>query len=216
MLFLKNINLIKKIVFCLSLAILSGCFSTTTATRTKRYYYKPTKTSHAKYKGHYKIGSKYKVNGRTYKPYKYSRYRKVGVASWYGSKDGFHGKKTANGDVFNKHMLTAAHPTLPLPCMVRVTNLKNKKSVILMVNDRGPFRKNRILDASERAASMLGYRHHGTARVKVEYLHDETKALLWKLSLPSRHGARPHAKMKDHRCSVACYLDRVNRKKARL
>lgn len=174
------------------------------------------KTERGKYTGHFKVGAKYKRKGKTYKPYKYTKYRKVGMASWYGSKDGFHGKKTANGDIFSKHMLTAAHPTLPLPSIVRVTNLKNKKSILVMVNDRGPFRKNRILDASERAATLLGYKKSGVAKVRVEYLHNETKALLWKLSLSSRHGARPHSKMKDQSCSVSCYLNKLNRKHARL
>lgn len=205
----------KKALFILLAFILSGCGTTTQNQRSYTRKHRP-QAHQTKYPGHYKVGSKYRQKGKTYRPYKYKRYRKVGVASWYGSVDGFHGKKTANGDVFNKHMLTAAHPTLPLPSMVRVTNLKNKKSVIVMVNDRGPFRKNRILDASERAATMLGFKKHGTARVKVEYLHDETKALLWKLSLPAKHGAKPHGKIKDHTCSVACYLDRVNRKKGRL
>lgn len=190
---------------------LSGCFSGGSSNH--QYKRKHFSQRHsAKYIGHYKVGSKYKSKGKTYRPKKVTKYRRTGYASWYGSKDGFHGKKTANGDIFNKYMLTAAHPTLPMPSIVRVTNLENRRSIILMVNDRGPFRKNRILDASETAASLLGYRNKGFAKVRVEYLHDETKALLWKLSLKPKHGSRPHGKMKDHRCSVDCYLNKLNKK----
>jgi rare lipoprotein A len=95
-------------------------------------------------------------------------YAKVGAASWYG--DAFHGRLTANGEVYDMTHLTAAHPTMPLPSYARVTNTKNGASVIVRVNDRGPFAHNRIIDLSKRAADLLDYRHAGVAKVKVEYV----------------------------------------------
>lgn len=133
------------------------------------------------YVGEYKVGKEYKVFGVTYSPQKYENFEEVGVASWYG--DDFHGKKTANGEIYHKGDMTAAHPTLPLPSMVRITNLGNGKSVIVRVNDRGPFSKKRIIDVSERAATELGFRNLGTANVKLEYLKEETEEMLKKLGL---------------------------------
>ncbi len=166
-----------------------------------------------KYTGHYKIGPAYQKNGEEYVPSHNVKYVKTGLASWYGTKGGFHGKKTANGDRYNKNMLTAAHPTLPLPSMIKVTNLKNNKSLILMVNDRGPFKKNRILDVSEKAADILGFKHHGITKVNVEYLSEETKDLLDKLALVPKHGSKSNSKMKNSQCSVDCYIKMVNKKK---
>ena len=94
----------------------------------------------------YKVGNKYKVKGKFYYPKKDMFYNKTGIASWYGPK--FHGKLTANGEIYNQNALTAAHKTLPLPSSVKVTNLKNNKSLILRINDRGPFVNNRIIDLS--------------------------------------------------------------------
>src|ERR1700677_1971829 len=96
------------------------------------------------YAGHYKVGEPYTVHKKTYTPKKAQKYAEVGMCSWYGSKQ-FHGKKTANGDTYNKNMLTAAHPSLPMPSLVEVTNVENNKSLVVMVNDRGPFKKNRII-----------------------------------------------------------------------
>ncbi len=166
-----------------------------------------------KYNGHYKIGPVYKKNGEKYVPTHNIKYIKTGLASWYGTKGGFHGKKTANGDMYNKNMLTAAHPTLPLPSMIKVTNLKNNKSLILMVNDRGPFKKSRILDVSEKAADLLGFKKHGITKVNVEYLSDETKDLLDKLTLTPKHGSKAKGKMKNQKCSVDCYIKMVNKLK---
>jgi len=114
------------------------------------------------------VGKPYKVKGRWYKPREDAGYRKVGMASWYG--DAFHGRLTANGEIYDMTHLTAAHPTMPLPSYARVTNLKNNSSVIVRVNDRGPFASDRIIDLSHRAADMLDYTHSGTAQVKVEYI----------------------------------------------
>nr|WP_304504350.1 septal ring lytic transglycosylase RlpA family protein [Afifella sp. IM 167] len=115
-----------------------------------------------------KLGKAYKVAGRVYKPRHNDAYAATGLASWYG--DAFDGKLTANGEIFDMAMLTAAHPTLPLPSYVRVTNLDNDRSVIVRVNDRGPFHSNRLIDVSKRAADMLDFKHAGTANVKVEYV----------------------------------------------
>lgn len=109
----------------------------------------------------------YTVFGQTYYPISDARnYRATGIASWYGTK--FHGQATANGEAYDLYGMTAAHKTLPLPSYVRVTNLENGRTVILRVNDRGPFYSDRIIDLSFAAAKKLGYAESGTARVKVE------------------------------------------------
>ncbi len=109
----------------------------------------------------------YTVLGKTYYPIQDARnYQAVGTASWYGTK--FHGQHTANGETYDLYGMSAAHKTLPLPSYVRVTNLDNHRSVILRVNDRGPFYSDRIIDLSFAAAKKLGYAESGTARVKVE------------------------------------------------
>ena len=118
--------------------------------------------------GRQKIGSPYEVNGVWYTPRADPDYDEEGVASWYGEP--FHGRRTASGEVYDMNALTAAHPTLPLPTRVRVTNLENGRSVVLRINDRGPFVGGRILDASRRAAQALGFYRQGTARVRVENL----------------------------------------------
>ena len=118
--------------------------------------------------GHYKIGRPYQVANKWYRPRKNTKYDRVGVASWYG--DLFHGRKTANGEVFDMDALTAAHPTLPLPVLVRVTNLENNRSLVVRVNDRGPYRHNRIIDLSRKTAQLLGFKKKGTAKVRVKYL----------------------------------------------
>ncbi|MEJ2125642.1 MAG: septal ring lytic transglycosylase RlpA family protein, partial [Alphaproteobacteria bacterium] len=118
--------------------------------------------------GRYKLGSPYRIKGKTYVPKKISHYDRTGVASWYG-KD-FHGRYTANGEVYNMEALTAAHTTLPLPCYVRVTNLKNGRSLVLRVNDRGPYAHNRLIDLSWAAASLLDIERAGTGHVRVKYL----------------------------------------------
>ena len=123
----------------------------------------------------YKVGNPYQVGNRWYKPKEDPYYDEVGEASWYGP--GFHGHKTADGEEFDKYDLTAAHRTLPMPSMVRVTNLENGKSAILRVNDRGPFAKKRIIDVSKKAADVLGFAMKGMTRVRVQFLPEETAAL---------------------------------------
>lgn len=120
-----------------------------------------------------KIGKPYSIAGQWYKPEQDDSYDKTGMASWYGP--GFHGKKTANGEVYNQYDFTAAHPTLPMPSFLRVTNMQNGKQVVVRVNDRGPFHSNRILDLSKAAAEKIGLISTGTARVRVQYLPEETQ-----------------------------------------
>ena len=118
--------------------------------------------------GTYRIGKPYTVAGRVYVPEENVSYREEGMASWYG--DDFHGRLTANGEVFDMASLSAAHPTLPMPCYARVTNLGNGKSLIVRVNDRGPYAGNRLIDVSNRAAELLEFKNTGVARVRVEYV----------------------------------------------
>ena len=118
--------------------------------------------------GVYRVGAPYVVAGRTYVPQEDSHYSDVGLASWYG--DDFHGRYTANGEIFDMNAITAAHPTLPLPCYVRVTNLRNQRSIVVRVNDRGPYVGNRVIDLSVRTAKLLGFYGEGVAKVKVEYV----------------------------------------------
>ncbi len=118
--------------------------------------------------GTYRVGKPYTVAGRIYVPEEDVNYREEGLASWYG--DDFHGRLTANGEIFDMDSLTAAHPTLPMPCYARVTNLSNGKSLIVRVNDRGPYHGNRLIDVSNKAAELLDFKGNGVARVRVEYV----------------------------------------------
>lgn len=118
--------------------------------------------------GRYQVGDPYKVKGKWYRPKVDAEYKKVGSASWYGSA--FNGRMTANGEIYDMMRLTAAHPTMPLPSYARVTNLENGSSVIVRVNDRGPFEYGRIIDLSKRAAQLLDYQHTGVANVEVAYV----------------------------------------------
>ena len=118
--------------------------------------------------GTYRVGKPYVVAGRVYVPEEDANYREEGLASWYG--DDFHGRLTANGEVFDMDALTAAHPTLPMPCYARVTNLSNGRSLIVRVNDRGPYHGNRVIDVSNKAAELLEFKGNGVARVRVEYV----------------------------------------------
>ena len=118
--------------------------------------------------GTYRVGKPYTVGGRVYVPEEDVNYAQEGMASWYG--DDFHGRLTANGEVFDMGSLTAAHPTLPMPSYARVTNLSNGKSLIVRVNDRGPYHGNRLIDVSNKAAELLEFKGNGVARVRVEYV----------------------------------------------
>ncbi len=117
---------------------------------------------------HQKVGRSYTVAGRTYRPQRDDNYDETGIASWYGPN--FHGRPTANGEVFDQHTMTAAHTTLPIPSIAEVTNLENGRSVIVRINDRGPFVDNRLIDLSRAAATELDYIGAGLAHVRVRYL----------------------------------------------
>jgi rare lipoprotein A len=118
--------------------------------------------------GVYRVGKPYTVAGHVYTPEEDVNYSAVGLASWYG--DDFHGRYTANGEIFDENAISAAHPTMPLPSYARVTNLSNHKSIVVRVNDRGPYVGNRVMDLSVKTAKLLGFYSNGVAKVKVEYI----------------------------------------------
>lgn len=145
--------------------------------------------------GVYRVGKPYVVAGRTYVPEYDPHYSAVGMASWYG--DDFHGRYTANGEIFDMASISAAHPTMPLPSYARVTNLRNHRSIIVRVNDRGPYAHNRLIDVSVRTAKLLGFYGHGLAKVKVEYVGraplagSDDRKLLATLRTPDEPGQSP-------------------------
>lgn len=159
------------ICLCVASVALSGCSEIELGSHLYKKYSRPeTQTQ-----GNFKVGKPYSVAGRTYYPTETYDYVETGIASWYGP--GFHAKKTASGEKYDQNELTAAHRTLQMPSLVRVTNLDNGRSVVVRVNDRGPFAKGRIIDVSGKAANLLGMVGTGTARVKLELLANESRAL---------------------------------------
>lgn len=142
--------------------------------------------------GRYQVGKPYTVRGKVYTPAEDPDYVATGEASWYGAD--FHGRRTANGEIFSANAITGAHPTLPLPSYVRVTNRENGRSVIVRVNDRGPYMPGRIMDLSYRAAAMLGYVNNGHAQIQAEYVGpaplegDDTRMLVASYSGPADFG----------------------------
>ncbi len=141
-----------------------------------------------------KIGKPYVIAGKKYYPHYDENYDEVGQASWYGP--GFHGRMTASGEKYNQHGLTAAHTTLPMPSLVKVTRLDNGKSVVVRVNDRGPYESGRILDLSHESATQLGLVGVGVAKVRVQYLSEDTEKYIDELGLnrPQGWGGRSFAK----------------------
>lgn len=137
----------------------------------------------------FKIGKPYQAMGKWYTPAESYSYDETGIASWYGP--GFHGKRTANGEPYDAYSMTAAHPTLQLPCVARVTNLDNGRSVIVRVNDRGPFKRGRVMDVSKRAAELLGMIGAGTAKVRVQVLDRESRIV----ADAARQGLPPKTQM---------------------
>ena len=160
-------------LFLVSLLVLEGCGGRETPS--------PTRAT----------SRPYKIKGRWYYPQKHYELSQVGMASYYGGRDKTHGLPTATGDRFCMYSMTAAHKTLPLPCIVKVTNLSNGRSVILKVNDRGPFKYNRIIDVSVRAAKRLGFYKQGIARVRVTTLVNRSLALRENRSHRHRLRTRP-------------------------
>ena len=124
---------------------------------------------------HYKVGNPYQIAGIWYYPERDLRYDKTGIASWYG--DQFAGKLTANGEIFDPELVSAAHKTLPMPSVVRVTNLDNGKSLVVRINDRGPYVSGRIIDMSRAGARLLGFKDEGIARVRVQVLTEQSLKL---------------------------------------
>ena len=164
---------------CVALLV-AGCAETQLAIHAAKQIRRvpPAATAQPQYPSaqpQYKIGDPYRIDGVYYYPAVDYGYVETGIASWYGSK--FHGRKTANGEIFDMNTLTAAHRTLPLPSLVRIANLDNGRSLVLRVNDRGPFARGRIIDVSRRAAQLLGFRYRGTARVRVSVLADESRRM---------------------------------------
>jgi len=167
-----------------ALCAISGCAQPpgqhTAATNSKEYFssavYGPASprvvsdgTSIPRGGGQYLVGRPYTIAGKTYYPSeKTAGYSAVGMASWYG--DAFHGRRTANGEIYDKTSVSAAHPTMPLPSYARVTNLRNHYSIIVRVNDRGPYHGGRVMDVSQRVAEALDFKNIGTARVQVDYV----------------------------------------------
>jgi len=175
---------------------LGGCAETQLAAHTVKKMDQPTPGGAGK--GYYKVGEPYQINSTWYYPVEDYNYDETGIASWYGP--GFHAKFTANGEVFDQNDLTAAHRTLPMPSFVRVTNLDNGRSIVLRVNDRGPFARGRILDVSARGSELLGFDKAGTARVRVQILAEESKQLAQQMrsgvqvaSAAPPQGAQPSA-----------------------
>lgn len=154
-------------------AVLGACAETKLAVHTAKTVTAPS--TQPRKMGTYKVGNPYQIAGTWYYPKEDYDYREEGTASWYGP--GFHGQLTANGEIYDQTDMTAAHRTLPLPSMVRVTNLDNGRAIVLRINDRGPFAKNRIIDISQRGAQLLDFVNKGTARVRVEILAEESLAL---------------------------------------
>lgn len=161
----------KLYILCLSLFLLSACSELELGSHLAKRVPMPGDARSTT--GDFKVGNPYQIKGKTYYPAEKYSFSETGIASWYGP--GFHGKLTANGEVFNRHELTAAHRTLQMPSIVRVTNLENGRSIVVRVNDRGPFAHGRIIDLSEKAAELLGMKSKGTAKVRVDVLEEESR-----------------------------------------
>jgi len=162
----------KNLIILLSaLCVLSACSEIELGSHLMKQV--PSITGQKEHVGYFKVGSPYRIKGKLYRPKEKYQLSETGIASWYGP--GFHGKLTANGEIFNKYELTAAHRTLQMPSIARVTNLENGRSIIVRINDRGPFAHDRIMDLSEKAAEILGMKTQGTARVRVDVLEKESR-----------------------------------------
>ncbi|MCW5731476.1 MAG: septal ring lytic transglycosylase RlpA family protein [Alphaproteobacteria bacterium] len=151
------------------LLALAGCTETKLAVHAAKQAQTPSaRELGVRQQGAYKVGNPYQINGVWYYPSEDPNYDQTGIASWYGEQ--FHGRQTANGEIYDMNELTAAHQTLPMPSVVRVTNLENGRSIVVRVNDRGPFANGRIIDMSRRGAQLLGFERQGTAKVRVQIL----------------------------------------------
>ena len=160
-----------------SIILLSGCAETILVSHTAKKINEFN--SGAVSKGYYKVGTPYKIKTVWYYPQIDFDYDETGIGSWYGPN--FHQKLTANGEIFDQNALTAAHRTLPMPSVVRVTNLENGRALIVRINDRGPFAHGRIIDLSRRSSQLLGFKKQGTAKMRVEILPAESKKEIAKI-----------------------------------
>jgi len=172
----------------LSTALLPGCAETSLFSFFAKKAAEEPAPATATTGGNYKIGKPYQVAGVWYYPREDYDYDETGIASWYGP--GFHAKLTANGEIYDQNDVTAAHKTLPLPSLVRVTNLENGRSLVVRINDRGPFVNGRIIDLSRRSGQLLGIDGKGTAKVRVQVMADESRLLAGKLK-PDGSGSEP-------------------------
>ena len=159
-------------LFFLCATLLVGCGGGPSGPQSHGPY---SHTSGGPSQGYYKVGAPYQIDGVTYTPAVDYDYDETGIASWYGPD--FHGKITANGELYDMNEVTGAHRTLPMPSLVRVTNLDNGRTIVVRVNDRGPYARGRILDMSRRGAQLLGYEKTGTAKVRVQIMARESQIL---------------------------------------
>lgn len=166
---MRSLRILTKLGLIAATAVLiAACAETKLVLHTAKRLGETTKSQ-----GDYKVGKPYQVKGLWYYPAEDMSYDQTGIASWYGPN--FHGKPTANGETFDQWEVSAAHKTLPLPSIVRVTNLGNGRSLVIRINDRGPFKPGRIIDLSRRAAQVLGTEKTGTAQVRVQILAPESR-----------------------------------------
>ncbi|MGF1630874.1 MAG: septal ring lytic transglycosylase RlpA family protein [Kiloniellaceae bacterium] len=156
-------------------AVLAGCAETELAVHNAKRMQTPDSPAAVTQAGTYKLGKPYQIANVWYYPQEDFGYDESGIASWYGP--GFHGRQTANGEIYDQEAMTAAHRTLPMPSLVQVTNLENGRSIRVRVNDRGPYAHGRIIDLSKRAADLLGFVNQGTAKVRVQVLEMESREL---------------------------------------
>ncbi|MGB8274565.1 MAG: septal ring lytic transglycosylase RlpA family protein [Alphaproteobacteria bacterium] len=175
-------------LLALPCVLLSACAETEFVVNTTKEVREATATT-PKSQGVYKVGKPYQVDGVWYYPQEDYSYSATGIASWYGPD--FHGKTTSNGEIFDMNEVTAAHKTLPLPSIARVTNLENGRSLLVRVNDRGPFVNGRIIDVSRRTAQLLGFEAAGTAKVRVDVVADQSRALA--MAMPRDASEQPAA-----------------------
>jgi len=161
-------NIVNGLLITVAVLALAGCAETRSGSKAAIQG-----QSHSS--GGYKIGEPYQIKGVWYYPKEDFSYDETGIASWYGP--GFHAESTANGESFDQNELTGAHKTLPMPSLVRVTNLENGRSIIVRINDRGPFVPGRIVDLSRRGAQLLGFEGQGSAKVRVSVLPEESRAV---------------------------------------
>ncbi len=172
---MKGVSL-KAGVLLLALGLLAGCAETQLAVHNMKSLEAPEAEDGPPVQmGGYKVGKPYAIADVWYYPREEYDYDETGIASWYGP--GFHGKFTANGELYDQNAMTAAHRTLPMPSLVQVTNLENGRAIRVRINDRGPFAHGRIIDLSKRAAELLGFLNDGTAKVRVQVLEMESREL---------------------------------------